>query len=190
DESGADRVDAHAGAGEFIGCGLNQADDAGLAGAVGHATGARTQSGDRRRTDDRAAPLPGHRERCDRGRDCARDVFFDRGVLDERDRAAARRSNRLDRRLDFRCAIQCPTEAPSAASSSALARPIPLVAPVTKAVLACNRFMRYIGVVGNEPTRAVLLPRWPRVDPPAFASTPGFASPRRFASTPRVSVVL
>ena len=37
-------------------------------------------------------------------------------------------------------------------------------APVTKAVLACNRFMRYTGVIGDEPTRAVSRPRWLRVD--------------------------
>jgi hypothetical protein len=37
-------------------------------------------------------------------------------------------------------------------------------APVTKAAFACNRFMRYTEVVGNEPTRAVSQPRWPRVD--------------------------
>src|SRR5881394_2764298 len=72
------------------------------------------------------------------------------------------------------------TDAPSAANSSALARPIPLAPPVTKAVLACNRFMRYTGVVGNEPTRAVLLPRWPRVDPPPSHRHP--VSPRRRVS--------
>jgi len=43
DQAGTYRVDAHAGAGQRIGRGLHQADDAGLAGAIGMAAGAGLQ---------------------------------------------------------------------------------------------------------------------------------------------------
>src|ERR1700710_881462 len=53
DQAGADRVDAHAGAGQRIGGGLNETDDAGLAGAVGMSAGAGLEARDRRGADDR-----------------------------------------------------------------------------------------------------------------------------------------
>jgi hypothetical protein len=68
-EARANGVDAHSGAGQLIGCRLHQTDDAGLAGAVGHAPGAGAQARDRRRADDGAAPARRHRESCVLGRE-------------------------------------------------------------------------------------------------------------------------
>src|SRR5438128_1058787 len=58
DQAGANRVDAHAGARQRIGCGLHETNDAGLAGAVRVTAGAGLQARDRCRADDRAVALP------------------------------------------------------------------------------------------------------------------------------------
>ena len=62
-QPGADGVDPYTGSRQLIGRRLHETDDTGLARAVRHTAGARTQSGDRCRTDDGASLLTDHFQR-------------------------------------------------------------------------------------------------------------------------------